>query len=246
MSECASDEEIAKLLRLPEGEEGIKQLYKMIADLGSELSDKEKIFILLYTNPLSKICGKINQCSFRVGASKNLGAWYLQKPQVKKIIAELQDKVLLDDIKKALTEDARRCMRILEVDRADYRKDTEFTFTRQDNGEPVTVEKVKDKCIYELTKEQREAIADFSYDKNGDAHPIIEKRSEARAALQNYQKLYGNFGDDENKKEYETVVTLDAIKDKVTAKISVIQKNNEDAIKAGSFIDSMNDTDEEA
>lgn len=235
--------EICRLLRLPEDENGKQKLYKMIADLGSELSDKEKLFVILYTNPLSKICGKINQCSFRVGSSKNLGAWYLQKPQIKKIISELQDKVLLDEIKTALTEDARRCMRVLNTDRASYRTDTEYTFTSKDGNE-ITVERIKDKKISELTKEQREAIADYTPDKDGNLHPIIEKRSEARAALQNYQKLYGNIGDEN--KTTETVVTLESIKGKATAKISVIQKNNEDAAEAGTFIDSMADVDEEA
>ena len=102
----------------------------------------------------------------------------------------------------------------------------------------------KDKKISELTKEQREAIADYTPDKDGNLHPIIEKRSEARAALQNYQKLYGNIGDEN--KTTETVVTLESIKGKATAKISVIQKNNEDAAEAGTFIDSMADVDEEA
>lgn len=246
MEEKATDEEIAKILRLPDGEEGINTLHKMLTDLGSELTEAEKLFILLYTSPLSKICGNMRQCSFKAGKSKNMGAVYLQRPHVKKVISELQDKVLLDEIKEALTEDARRCIRVLNTDRSEFRKDSEFTFNRKDNGEQVTVEKIVDKPIYELTKNQREAIADFTYDKNGDAHPVIEKRSEARAALQNYQKLYGGLNVDNENKSTETVVTLEAIKNKTIAKISVIQKNNDDAIKAGDFIDSMVDKDEEA
>lgn len=239
----ASDEEIAKILRLPDGPDGINQLHKMIADLGSELNEREKIFILLYTNPMSKFCGKLNQCSYKVAGYKSFGSWAMQNQKIKKLISDLQDKTLLDEIKTALTEDARRCMRVLNTDRSSYRTDTEYTFTSKDGNE-ITVERIKDKKISELTKDQREAIADYTPDKDGNLHPIIEKRSEARAALQNYQKLYGKI--DDESKNVETVITLDAIKEKVTAKISVIQKNNEDAIKAGSFIDSMADLDEEA
>lgn len=246
MYECATDEELVRLLRLPEGEDGINQLHKMIADFGSEFTDCEKLFIILYTNPLSKLCGKMNQCSYKAGKGKSYGNWLLQQPKIKKVVSELQDKALLDEIKNALSEDARRCIRVLNVDRADYRKDTEFTFQNPNTGENITVEKIKDKPIYELTKEQREAIADYSYDKDGVAHPVIEKRSEARAALQNYQKLYGaTFIESENKST-ETVVTLEGIKDKAIAKISIIQHNNEDAIKAGDFIEKMSDVDEEA
>lgn len=245
MSECASDEEIIEILRLPNNEEGKKQFYKMLEDLGSSFTNKEKIFILLYTNPLSKLCGKMNQCSLKVSTYKSYGNWLMQNPKIKKLISDLQDQNTLDKIKQALTEDAERCIEILNMDRTSYRKDEEFTFNDPKTGKDVTVETIKEKAIYELTKKQKDAIADYSVDKNGRLHPVIEKRSEARAALQNYQKLYGGVNN-EDEKTTETVVTLEAIKNKTIAKIQVIQKNNEDALKAGDFIDAMKDTDEEA
>lgn len=131
MSECASDEEIIEILRLPNNEEGKKQFHKMLEDLGPSFTNKEKIFILIYTNPLSKLCGKMNQCSYRVGSSKNYGGWLLQRPQIKKLISELQDQNTLEKIKLALTEDAERCIEVLNMDRASYRKDEEFTLLIQ-------------------------------------------------------------------------------------------------------------------
>ena len=89
-------------------------------------------------------------------------------------------------------------------------------------------------------------VAGFDYDKNGHAHYSIETRASARQALANYYKLFSQKLTGADEKKTETVVTLEAIKDKAIAKVSIIQHNNAEAELAGDFIETMNDQDEEA
>lgn len=148
-----------------------------------------------------------------------------------------------DTLEAFFREDIQRNLDVINTDRSSFRKDNEFTF-EGDSGQEVTVEQIKDKPIYQLSKKQRDAIADFEYDKSGNAHYVIESRSQARQNLLNYYKILGAEKTEE-KKTTETVVTLEGIRDKATAKISIIQHNNEDMLKAGNFIEPMADKDEE-
>ena len=112
--------------------------------------------------------------------------------------------------------------------------------------EGLEFDSIDDKKISELTPMQRKIVAGFDYDKNGRAHYSIESRASARQALLTYHKLLSQKVAGADEKRTETVVTLEGIRDKATAKISIIQHNNEDALKAGEFIETMNDVDEEA
>lgn len=242
-----TNEKIKEILRLPQDEQGDEILNKRLSAFGSEFTYKEKLFILFYTSPNSKFCGKVNKSGEATGGSwKGYGSWALQQPHVKKAVRELSQNSMLDTLEAFFKEDIQRNLDVIQADRSSFRKDDEFTFTSK-TGDDVTVERIKDKPIYELSEKQRAAIADYQYDKNGDAHPVIESRTQARQNLLNYYKILGqNKEGAEETKQTETVVTLEAIKDKTIAKIQVIQKNNEDALKAGDFIDSMTDSDEEA
>lgn len=243
-----TNDEIKEILRLPMDAEGDKILEERLSAFGPEFTFKEKLFILFYASPNSKLCGKINPSGKATGGSwKCYGSWAIQQPHVKKAIRELTQKNVLDKLEAFFQEDIQRNLDVISVDRSSLRKDDEFTFTRQDTGDEVTVEKIIDKPIYELNKKQRDVIADFEYDKSGNAHYVLESRSQARQNLLNYYKVFGgNKLDEDKNKTTETVVTLEGIKDKATAKISIIQHNNEDAAKAGDFIDAMTDVDEEA
>lgn len=241
-------EEIKEILHLPMDAEGDAILNKRLETFGSEFTYKEKLFVLFYTSPNSRYCGKINPSGKATGGSwKGYGSWALQQPHVKKAVRQLCHKNMLDKLEAFFEEDIQRNMNVISADRSSFRKDNEFTFDN-DKGDEITVERITDKPLYELDKKQREAIADFEYDKSGNAHYVIESRSQARQNLLNYYKILGanNTSDEEAAKTTETVVTLEGIKDKATAKIKIIQHNNEDAIKAGEFIDKMNDVDEEA
>ena len=93
---------------------------------------------------------------------------------------------------------------------------------------------------------QRKLVAGFDYDKNGRAHYSIETRASARQALLTYHKLLTQKVAGADEKKTETIVTLEGIRDKATAKIQIIQHNNAEAEAAGEFIETMNDVDEEA
>ena len=68
-----SSEEVKDLakqaLRLPEGPEGDERLEKLLSGFGEEFTAKERLFILFYTNPLSKTLGKINPSGQKAGGS---------------------------------------------------------------------------------------------------------------------------------------------------------------------------------
>lgn len=237
---------LKELLHLSPDENGDKRLNELLAAFGSEFEYAEKVFVILYTNPMSKYCSKMNQSAIAAGGYKSFGQWSMSKPHVKKAVKELTQKKMLDKLEQFFEEDVQRNIDVITADRSAFRKDNEFKFNNE-KGDEVTIERIQDKPLYELNKKQKSVIADFEYDKSGNAHYVIESRSQARQNLMNYYKLLAkNTADENENKTTETVVTLEAIKDKTIAKISVIQKNNEDAVKAGEFIDSMNDIDEEA
>lgn len=245
-SRIADNNRLKELLHLSPDESGDKRLEELLSAFGSEFEYAEKVFIVLYTNPLSKYCSKMNQSAIAAGGYKSFGQWSMSKRHVKKAVRELTQKKMIDKLEAFFEEDLQRNIDVINADRSDFRKDNEFTF-ENDKGDEVTIEQIKDKPIYELDKKQRAAIADFEYDKSGNAHYVIESRSQARQNLMNYYKLLAkNSGEEDTNKTTETVVTLEGIKDKATAKIKIIQRNNEDAIKAGEFIDAMADVDEEA
>lgn len=245
MAEPTNDE-IKEILRLPMDAEGDKILNERLIALGSEFTDKEKLFILFYTSPNSKHCGKVSQCGKDAGGSwRGYGSWALQQPHIKKVIRKLTESNMIDKLEEFFQNDIQRNLDVINTDRSSFRKDNEFTF-QNDSGDDVTIEQIKDKPLYMLNKKQKDAIADFEYDKSGNAHYVLESRSQARQNLLNYYKILGAKNTEGENKTTETVVTLEGIKDKATAKISIIQHNSDEAAKAGEYIESMSDSDEEA
>lgn len=245
-SKIADTTRIKEILHLTPDENGTKRLEELLSAFDSKFEYSEKVFILLYTNPMSKYCSKMNQSAIAAGGYKSFGQWCMSKPHVYKKVKELTTKKLVKRLEDFFEEDIQRNLDVINMDRTSLRADKEFKFQNQ-QGEDVTIEQIKDKPIYELDKKQRAAIADFEYDKSGNAHYVTESRAQARQNLLNYYKLLAKNSDDAaNNKSTETVVTLEGIKDKAVAKISIIQHNNLEAEQAGEFIESMDDVDEEA
>lgn len=235
-------EKIKDILRLPESQEGDIKLEKMLSAFGEDFTQRERLFILFYTSPLSKTCGKINRSGAAVGASfKSWGSWAMQQPHIRKKINEILDDVTINEIEDIFREDIKFCRKVLNCDRTSFKEDKEI-----DLGEKGCFDVIDDKQIKELTPNQRKMVAGFDYDKNGHAHYTIETRASARQALLTYHKLLNSKKLGADDKKTETVVTLEGIRDKATAKISIIQHNNVEAEAASEFIEPMNNTDEEA
>lgn len=235
-------EEIKDILQLPDGEEGDEKLEKMFSALGDDLSKREKLFILFYTNPMSKTCGKISPSGAAAGGSwKSWGSWVIQQPRVRQKINEITTSISIQELEDIFREDIEFNRQVLLADRTSFKEDKLI-----DLGEKGSFDVIDDKQIKDLTPIQKKMVAGFDYDKNGRAHYSIETRASARQALLTYHKLLTQKVAGADEKKTDTVVTLEAIKDKVTAKISIIQHNNEDAVKAGEFIETMKDVDEEA
>ena len=237
-----SREEIKNILRLPEGPEGDERLDKMLASFGEEFTAKEKLFILFYTSPTSISCGKVNKSGELAGAYwKAYGSWALQQPHIRKRVDDLFNTTSLQEIEDIFREDIQFCREVLNCDRTAFKEDKLI-----DLGEKGSFDIIDDKQIRDLTPTQKKMVAGFDYDKNGHAHYSIETRASARQALMNYHKLLTSKITGADEKKTDTVVTLEAIKDKVTAKISIIQHNQVEAEAAGEFIEKMSDVDEEA
>lgn len=235
-------DEIKKILRLPEGPESDKRLDSMFASFGEQFTAKERLFIIFYTSPTSLVCGKISKAGEMAGGSwHGYGSWAIQQPHVRKRIDEILNANSLQQIEDIFREDIEFCRQVLNCDRTSFKEDKEI-----DLGEKGSFEIIDDKQIRELTPIQKKMVAGFDYDKNGHAHYAIETRASARQALANYYKLFSQKVTGVDDKKTETVVTLEAIKDKAIAKVSIIQHNNAEAELAGDFIETMNDQDEEA
>jgi hypothetical protein len=86
-----SKDEIKRILQLPLDEEGDAKLEKMLAAFDDKtFSPREKLFILFFTSPMSKTCGKVNKSGQAVGGSwKSWGSWAYQQPHVQEKIKEL-------------------------------------------------------------------------------------------------------------------------------------------------------------
>ena len=234
--------EIKNILRLPEGPEGDERLDKMLASFGEEFTAKERLFIIFYASPTSIVCGKISKAGEMAGGSwHGYGSWAIQQPHVRKRVDELFNANSLQEIEDIFREDIQFCREVLNCDRTAFKKDTEI-----DLGDKGCFDVIDDKQIKELTANQKKMVAGFDYDKNGHAHYSIETRASARQALMNYHKLLTSKITGADDKKTETIVTLEAIKDKAIAKVSVIQHNRAEAEAAGDFIESMSDVDEEA
>lgn len=235
-------EEIKDILQLPDGEEGDEKLEKMFSALGDDLSKREKLFILFYTNPMSKTCGKISPSGAAAGGSwKSWGSWVIQQPRVRQKINEITTSISIQELEDIFREDIEFNRQVLLADRTSFKEDKLI-----DLGEKGSFDVIDDKQIKDLTPIQKKMVAGFDYDKNGHAHYSIETRASARQALLTYHKLLTQKVAGADEKKTETIVTLEGIRDKATAKIQIIQHNNEDAVKAGEFIETMKDVDEEA
>lgn len=234
--------EIKNILRLPEGPEGDERLDKMLASFGEDFTAKERLFVLFYSTPTSICCGKVNKSGeLAGGAWKHYGSWAIHQPHIRKRIDDLFNATSLQEIEDIFREDIQFCRDVLNCDRTSFKEDKLI-----DLGEKGSFDIIDDKQIKELTPTQKRLVAGFEYDKNGHAHYAIETRASARQALMNYHKLLTSKISGADDKKTETIVTLEGIRDKATAKISIIQHNNAEAEAAGEFIETMNDLDEEA
>ncbi len=238
-----TNQEIKAILRLPEGPEGDEKLEKMLSTFGEEFTAKERLFILFYTYPTSKTCGKINQSGVSAGGCwKGYGSWALQQPHVRKRIDELFTSTSLQTLEDIFREDIEFNRQVLLCDRTSFKKDNVVELEEKN----IAFDTIDDKKISELSPSQRKMVSGFDYDKNGRAHYTIETRQSARQALLTYHKLLSQKVAGADDKKTETIVTLEGIRDKATAKISIIQHNNAEAEAAGEFIETMKDCDEEA
>lgn len=238
-----SKEEIKAILQLPPTEEGDEKLEKMLSAFDEKFSQREKLFVLFYSYPMSKTCGKINKSGAAVGGSwKSWGSWALQQPHVRQKVNELTTITTLQELEDIFREDIEYNRQVLLCDRTSFKKDNVVDLPDKD----ISFDTLDDKKISELTKKQRQMVSGFDYDKNGRAHYTIETRQSARQALLTYHKLLSQKQAGAADKKTETVVTLEGIRDKATAKISIIQHNDAEAEQAGEFIETMKDLDEEA
>lgn len=235
--------EVLDILRLPDTESGREKLDKMMSAFDERFTTKQRLFVLFYTAPMSRTCGRIGPSGSAAGGSWNSwGDWAINQPHIREKINEIASKASLQAIEDIFREDIEYNRQVLLCDRTEFKKDNHIEL--EDKG--IEFDSMDDKKISELTPTQRKMVAGFDYDRNGRPHYAIETRQSARQALLTYHKMLTSKVCGGEEKKTETVVTLEGIRDKATAKISIIQKNNEEAKAAGEFIDTMADLDEEA
>jgi hypothetical protein len=238
-----SKDEIKEILQLPKNKEGDEKLEKMLGAFGTEFTAKERLFILFFTFPTSLVCGKVNKAGEMAGGAWHAyGSWAMQQPHIKKRIDDLMTSTSIEQLEEIFREDIEFNRQVLLCDRTSYKKDNHIFLADKD----IDFDTIEDKKISELTENQRKMVSGFEYDKNGRVHYAVETRQSARQALLTYHKLLKEKRAGTDNKITETVVTLEGIRDKAAAKISIIQHNNQEAEKAGEFIETMKDLDEEA
>ena len=162
--------------------------------------------------------------------------------KVRQKINELTTFTTLQELEDIFREDIEFNRQVLIADRTAFKEDNHVSL--EDKG--IEFDTIEDKKIADLTATQKKLVSGFDYDKNGRAHYTIETRASARQALLTYHKLLSQKQSGTENKRTETIVTLESIREKATAKISIIQNNKAEAESAGDFFETMQDMDEEA
>ena len=206
-----------------------------------KLTDKQKLFVVWYTYP-GRTYHNAYQSALKAGYKKNsavnINIIMKRNPNVmaciKKFDAIYVKESLEDFYHKALHNKIARAL----YDIADFYE--KKTYTDNDGGEH---EYLRIKAPEDLTEEQRKCIDGIKYNNNGTPMYEFANRTHETDVL---MRLHELMNGEQKKDGVEAELTIEQIKDKVTTKLKIIQKKDEEEILAGTYIDEPENLVEEA
>ena len=212
-------------------------------DWGAEckLNDRQKYFVVWFTYP-GRTYHNAMQSAIKAGYTKktaNVTAGALRRnPDIAPFIKKFDDMYVresLDDFYHSAIKDkiARTAFDI-----NDFYVVKDYTDKDGNIREYLSIKNPSD-----LTPEQRKCIDGIKINNNGVPSYEFANRTHETEVL---MKLHELASGEKQKTENEMELTIEQIKDKVTAKIKVIQKKDEEEELAGKYIDEPDNLLEEA
>lgn len=206
-----------------------------------KLNEKQKFFVVWFTYP-GRTYHNAKQSAIKAGyTEKTAHVWSTslrRNPEISSYIKKFDDMYVresLDDFYHKAIED--KIVRAT-FDVNDFHEVK--TYTDKD-GNAREYLSIKDPSA--LTSEQRKCIDGIKINNNGVPSYEFANRTHETEVL---MKLHELASGEKQKTENEMELTIEQIKDKVTAKIKVIQKKDEEEELAGKYIDEPDNLLEEA
>ena len=208
---------------------------------GCKLTEKQKLFAIWFTYP-GRTYHNALQSALKAGYTRrtaNIEAPHLRrKPEIATLIKKFDDMYVresLDDFyHRAITDKIARAT----FDVNDFHEAKKYTDKDGNEREYLSI-----KDPSELTPEQRKCIDGVKFNNNGTPSYEFANRTHEMEVL---MKLHEMASGEKKNTENEMELTIEQIKDKVTAKLKVIQKKDEEEELAGKYIDEPDNLLEEA
>ena len=206
-----------------------------------KLTERQKLFIIWYTYP-GRTYHNAMQAAIRAGYTRktaHVTGWAMRnKPEIAPYIKKFDDmyvKLTLDDFYyNAINDKIVRAT----FDVNDFHE--KRTYTDRDGNEREYLS-IRDPST--LTPEQRKCVDGIKFNNNGTPMYEFADRTHETEVL---MKLYESIAGEKKNTGNEMELTIEQIKDKVTAKVKLIQQKDEEEILAGNYIDEPDNLIEEA
>lgn len=192
-----------------------------------EIDAKVQLFVKAFTDPSSPTFNNTRQSMIAAGYTKNYATGqatkYRTRPDVAAEIEKARNLYLKPLLEDGFQKVLQTKLEILNRDLNDYYKTTTF---KDENGQEHEIQVMIP--LDELTPELRKQIMDIEY-KGSRGVPGYQFLSK-EAAMNDIIKLHEKFCAVQEKAEDKGIeITLEGIKDKVTAKVKVIEQKQKQA-----------------
>lgn len=206
-----------------------------------KLNEKQKLFVVWFTYP-GRTYHNALQSAIKAGYTKKTahiaGGAMRRKPDIAPFIKKFDEMY----VKESLDDFYHRAIQN-KITRATFDVNDFHEVKKYTDKDGVEHEYLSIKDPATLTEEQRICIDGIKYSNNGTPSYEFANRTHETEVL---MKLRDIASGEHQNSENEMELTIEQIKDKVTAKLKVIQKKDDEEELAGKYIDEPDNLLEEA
>ena len=206
-----------------------------------KLNDKQKYFVVWFTYP-GRTYHNSYQSAIKAGytqkTAKVICGAIRRNPDIVPYIKKFDDMYMRESLDDFYKNAIRTKIARTSFDINDFYEVREYTDKDGNKREYLSI-----KNPSELTPEQRKCIDGIKFNNNGTPMYEFANRTHETEVL---MKIYELASGEKKETENEMELTIEQIKDKVTAKLKVIQKKDAEEELAGKYIDEPDNLLEEA
>lgn len=206
-----------------------------------KLNEKQKLFVVWFTYP-GNTYHNAKQSAIRAGYTKKtahvMSSSMRRSPEIALYIKKFDDMYVRESLDDFYHNAIKNKIARTAFDINDFYEVKNYTDKDGNIREYLSI-----KNPSALTPEQRKCIDGIKINNNGVPSYEFANRTHETEVL---MKLHELASGEKQKTENEMELTIEQIKDKVTAKIKVIQKKDEEEELAGKYIDEPDNLLEEA